>query len=154
MSLALRLELIMMQILLGKGPQQEYSEVAAVYTQSGGAEVCLMMPRESRMPTSRRCRALSGMAGAACRSSKGFLFTRGCILTWQYLAQASGNHERIQCLACRADDASIGRMLITINCKLGAECSAWCCQVQQLRDRRDKEGAGALDVDQLKKLAG
>ena len=26
--------------------------------------------------------------------------------------------------------------------------------MQQLSDRRDKEGAGALDADQLKKLAG
>lgn len=32
--------------------------------------------------------------------------------------------------------------------------SSWLSQVQQLKERRDAEGAGALDADQLKKIEG
>lgn len=32
--------------------------------------------------------------------------------------------------------------------------TCWMLQVQQLKERRDKEGAGALDADQLKKIEG
>ena len=46
-------------------------------------------------------------------------------------------------------------MSLNLRTQSGPHPAAACLrQVQQLKERRDKEGAGALDADQLKKIEG